>query len=417
MATLLVDARSRLEETCAVLNIREQQFQNLSRIDQVTRVNFPIIDDKKALQMFQGVRIQHSTSLGPAKGGLIIHNGYSIEDIKALSMLMTWKCALAGVPLGGASGLIMADPKQLSPSELERLVRRYTSSLMNVIGPKYDIIGPDVGTNPQIMSWIFDTYSMNVGKVVHRVVTGKPMELGGVFGRDVGVGLGISFILHEYARKEFEEIRGHDVVIQGLGYTGKNFALAASDLGANIIAVSDSLSGIYNPKGLDIDAVIKHKEEFGSLQSCSELLEGCCPISNADLLTLKCDWLIPCATHRQITSENADQLQCRRIIEGANGALTHAADKMLWLRDIPVIPDLVANAGGIITSYFEFVQGISSLSWDYEEVRQELKRLVVNMFNYVYALKVENDITFRQAAYRVAVQRVADSNELRGIYP
>ena len=417
MATLLVDARSRLEETCTVLNIREQQLRSLSQIDQVTQVNLPIINDKKALQMFHGVRIQHSTSLGPAKGGLIIHNGYSIEDIKALSMLMTWKCALAGVPFGGASGLIMADPKQLSPNEMERLVRRFTSSLMNVIGPKLDIIGPDVGTNPQIMSWIFDTYSMNVGKVVHRVVTGKPIELGGVFGRDVGVGLGISYILHEYARKEFEEIRGYDVVIQGLGYAGKNFALAVADLGAHIIAISDSQGGIYNPKGLDIDAVIKHKEQYGSLQGCSDSLQDCRPISNAELLILKCDWLIPCATHRQITSENAEQLQCRRIIEGANGALTHAADKILWLRDIPVIPDLVANSGGIITSYFEYVQGISSLSWDFEEVRKELKRLVVNMFNYVYALKTENDITFRQAAYRVAIQRVVDSNELRGIYP
>jgi glutamate dehydrogenase (NAD(P)+) len=418
MATLLVDAQRRLEETCKDLNIREHQKRNMGRMDQITKVNFPIIDDNKSLQMIQAVRIQHSTSLGAAKGGLIISkDGYTIEDIKALSMLMTWKCALTGVPLGGASGIILADPKKLSKNELERVIRRFTSSMMNILGPDRDILGPDVGTSPQIMAWIFDTYSMNVGKVVHRVVTGKPMELGGVFGRDVGVGLGISYLLHEYSRKEFEEIRGQNVVIQGLGYTGKNFALAASDLGANIIAISDSHGGIYNPKGLDIDAIIKHKEQYGTLQSCSEHIKDCTQISNADLLTLKCDWLIPCATHSQITAENADKLRCRRIIEGANAAITHDADKILWLRDIPVIPDLVANAGGIIVSYFEYVQGFTDLSWDFSEVQQELKRLIVNMFNYVYALKNENDITIRQAAYRVAVQRVADSNELRGIYP
>ena len=279
MATLLDDAQRRLEDTCKDLNIREHQKRNMGRMDQITKVNFPIIDDNKSLQMIQAVRIQHSTSLGAAKGGLILSgDGYSVEDIKALAMLMTWKCALTGVPLGGASGIILADPKKLSKNELERVIRRFTSSLMNVIGPNQDIIGPDVGTSPQIMAWVFDTYSMNVGKVVHRVVTGKPMELGGVFGRDVGVGLGISYLLHEYSRKEFEEIRDQDVVIQGLGYTGKNFALAASDLGAHIIGISDSQGGIYNPNGLDIDAIIKHKEEFGSLQSCSELLEGCSPM-------------------------------------------------------------------------------------------------------------------------------------------
>ncbi|TFH30141.1 MAG: Glu/Leu/Phe/Val dehydrogenase, partial [Promethearchaeota archaeon] len=378
-----------------------------------TTVTFPVRRDTGHFDFIEGYRVQHSSTLGPTKGGLIISDQYSLEDMQGLAMIMTYKAALVGIPLGGSSGLIVANPKDFNLHELERLVRRYTSSIINVIGPLQDIIGPDINTNSTMMTWIADTYSMGVGHTVHRICTGKPIDVGGIIGRDQGVGLGISYILHELARTEFEEIRDHRVVIQGLGHIGRNFLTAADEMGAKIIGVSDSQGGIFNPQGLEVADLIAYKREHGHISG----FPGAQNISNEELLTLECDVLIPCAVPGQITAEIARKLQCRRIIEGANAAITHEADKILWDRIIPVIPDILANAGGIIVSYFEWAQNFTDHAWELDEVHKELKKIIVRTFHEVYDLRTSEDITFREASYRIAVKRLADAHEWRGIYP
>ncbi|MHA1672742.1 MAG: Glu/Leu/Phe/Val family dehydrogenase, partial [Promethearchaeota archaeon] len=325
----------------------------------------------------------------------------------------SFKAALVGIPLGGSSGVIVADPKNFNSNEIERMVRRYTTSIINVIGPLQDIIGPDINTDPIIMTWIADTYSMGVGHTVHRVCTGKPVDVGGIIGRDQGVGIGISYLLHELTRVEFEEIQNSRVVIQGLGHIGRNFMEAANKMGAKIIAVSDSKGGIFNLEGLDVSAVIAYKREHGHISDFPEAHN----ISNEEMLTMECDVLIPCAVPGQITSDIAKRIQCRRIIEGANAAITQEADKVLWDRIIPVIPDILANAGGIVVSYFEWTQNFTNHAWDIEEVHSKLKKIIVRTFHEVNDLRICEDITFREAAYMIAVKRLANAHKWRGIYP
>jgi len=415
MGSLLSDQKIRLEKACRNLELENEKdiYKYFSHSTINTTVTFPVRRDAGHFDFIQGYRVQHSSTLGPTKGGLIISDQYSLEDIQALAMIMSFKAALVGIPLGGSSGVIVADPKNYNKNEIERMVRRYTSSLINVIGPLQDIIGPDINTNSTIMTWIADTYSMGVGHTVHRVCTGKPVEVGGIIGRDQGVGAGISFILHELARTEFEEIHGHRVVIQGLGHIGRNFLEAADGMGAKIIAVSDSRGGIFNPEGLDVHAVIAYKKEHGQISG----FPGVQNISNEELLTLECDVLIPCAVPVQITADIARKVRCRRIVEGANAAITQEADRVLWDRIIPVIPDILANAGGIIVSYFEWAQNFTDHAWELEEVHKKLKKIIVRTFHEVNDLRVCEDITFREAAYMIAVKRLADAHQWRGIYP
>ena len=413
MGSLLSDQKLRLEKACKKLGLNDDINTYFSHPLRSTTVTFPVRRDAGHFDFIQGYRVQHSTTLGPTKGGLIISDQYSLEDIQALGMIMTFKAALVGIPLGGSSGVIVADPKNFNRNEIERMVRRYTSSIINVIGPLQDIIGPDLNTDPIIMAWVADTYSMSVGHTVHRVCTGKPVEVGGIIGRDQGVGVGISYILHELARTEFEEIQNHRVIIQGLGHIGRNFMEAADKMGARIIAVSDSKGGIFNLEGLDVSAVIAYKREHGHISDFPEAQN----ISNEEMLTMECDVLIPCAVPGQITADVAKKLQCRRIIEGANAAITQEADRILWDRIIPVIPDILANAGGMVVSYFEWAQNFTDHAWELEEVHRELKKIIVRTFHEVNELRICEDITFREAAYMIAVKRLADAHGWRGIYP
>ncbi len=413
MGSLLSDQKLRLEKACKNLKVEDDIYTYFSHPLRSTTVTFPVRRDAGHFDFIQGYRVQHSTTLGPTKGGLIISDQYTLEDIQGLAMIMTYKAALVGIPLGGSCGVIVADPNKYNKNEIERMVRRYTSSIINVIGPLQDIIGPDLNTDATIMTWIADTYSMSVGHTVHRVCTGKSVEVGGIIGRDQGVGVGISYILHELARTEFEEIQNHRVIIQGLGHIGRNFMEAADKMGARIIAVSDSKGGIFNLEGLDVSAVIAYKREHGHISDFPEAQN----ISNEEMLTLECDVLIPCAVPGQITADIAKRVQCRRIIEGANAAITQEADRILWDRIILVIPDILANAGGMIVSYFEWAQNFTNHAWELEEVHRELKKIIVRTFHEVNDLRICEDVTFREASYMIAVKRLADAHGWRGIYP
>ncbi|WP_371803713.1 Glu/Leu/Phe/Val dehydrogenase [Candidatus Lokiarchaeum ossiferum] len=413
MGSLLEDTIRKLQKTCASLGIDEGYSKFLATPEQNVIVNFPVIKDSGKLEMLQGFRVRHSNALGPAKGGQIISQYATLDETRALAMLMTWKCALIGVPLGGSNGAIVADPTKYSSKELERMVRRFTASIINVIGPEIDIPGPDLNTDKKIMGYIMDTYSMGVGETTHRICTGKPVDIGGIIGREEAVGWGLGYLLHELYRKEFQEISGQTVVIQGFGNVGKNFALAAQELGAKIIAISDSSTGIYNVDGLNIKELIEFKTETGSLSNYPKARV----ISNTSLFELECDVLIPCATHSQITKHNVNQLRCRRIIEGANAAITSAAEKILWDRNIMVIPDILANAGGVIVSYFEWVQGFQQILWSMDDVKMQLRKIIVAVFHQVYDLQIREEISLRDAAYRIAVKRIYEAESLRGIFP
>jgi glutamate dehydrogenase (NAD(P)+) len=413
MSPLLEDAQIRLQNACKLLQSPNDVYTHLSTPQTSILVSLPVKMDDERLEIFEGNRVIHSTALGPAKGGLIISDQFTDEDIFAFALMMTLKCALVKMPMGGSCGLIKVNPKTLSDQEFEGLIRRYTSAVINTIGPKKDIIGPDINAHQRVMSWIYDTYSMSTGKYTAQIVTGKPLNLGGIVGREEAVGMGISMILHELSRVRFEEIRGQKVVVQGIGNVGQNFAKTTTDLGAHVIAISDSSTGIYNYDGLDISDVINYKQKHGSLVGYPKAEK----ISNQAMLELDCDYLIPCATHSQIHKDNVDKLHCRRIIEGANAAITYDAERVLWQRDIPVIPDILANAGGVIVSYLEWVANIQSLTWDLDQVMMELKRKIVPMFYEVFQLRTEKDISYRVAAHQIALKRLITARSMRGIYP
>lgn len=413
MSTLLQDQIERFTKIGNKLGISQDHIEFFCHPLRTTKVNFPIKRGTGRVEFYEGYRVQHSNTLGPTLGGLIISDYHKQGDLAAIAMTMTVQAAIMNVPFGGSCGLIAGDPKKLSPKELENLVRRYTYSLVNVIGPTQDIICPDLNSNTTTMSWVADTYSMSVGKAQHRVCVGKPINIGGIFGRDQGVGLGISYILHELARTEFEEIRSQKVVIQGLGYVGRNFLRAVDDLGAIVIAVSDSSGGIYNSEGLNCQEVIKYKETNGTIKG----FPGGEPITNEELLTLKCDVLIPCAIPNVIDEKVATKVQCRRIIEGAVGALTLEADRIFWQHNIPVIPDVLANAGGMLISYFEWAQNFTDHIWDLETVKSEMKKSITAGFHKVHDLQLELDITYREAAYMIALEKLVNAHQMRGIYP
>jgi glutamate dehydrogenase (NAD(P)+) len=326
---------------------------------------------------------------------------------------MTWKCALMGLPFGGAKGGVVVNPKELSEDELQRMTRRYTSEIINLIGPEVDIPAPDVGTGPREMAWIFDTYSMNKGYSVLGVVTGKPLEIGGSLGRVEATARGAAFCIREALRKEGHEVAGRRVAIQGFGNVGRNLALILADQGASIVAVSDSSGGIYKPDGLDLAAAVEHKRTNRSFDGFG-VAEA---ISNEDLLILDCDVLAPCALEQVVTADNADNVKARIVAEGANGPVTPEADQILDERGVLVLPDVLANAGGVVVSYFEWVQGLQEYFWKESEVNAKLNDIVTRAFAETWREHEERDISMRQAAYAIAVGRVAEATITRGLYP
>jgi len=376
-------------------------------------VHFPVKMDDGSLRVFTGYRVQHSTHLGPSKGGIRYHPDVTLDEIRSLAMLMTWKCAVVGLPFGGAKGGVVCDPKRISLGELERLTRRYATEISDLIGPMTDVPAPDVNTNPQIMAWIMDTYTMRTGSHALAVVTGKPVEIGGSLGRDEATGRGVMFVTREALERKGISIQGATVAVQGYGNAGSVSAFLLQDQSAKIIAVSDSRGGICNPDGLDTRGVIRFKKETGSVVG----YPGATVISNGDLLEMPCDVLVPAALGGVINAENARDVKAKVVVEAANGPTTPEADQILESRGIMVVPDILANAGGVTVSYFEWVQDLQSFYWTEEEVNDHLRTHMTRAFDQIWAISQEKGVTMRVAAYIKAVSRVARALELRGIYP
>ncbi len=376
--------------------------------------HFPVKMDDGSIRVFTGYRIQHNVARGPAKGGIRYHPQVSLGEVRALAMWMTWKCAVVNIPYGGAKGGVACDPKELSLGELERLTRRYATEISIVIGPESDIPAPDMNTNAKIMAWIMDTYSMGVGYSVPGVVTGKPVELGGSQGREEATGRGVAIVARESMKRMGKTLLGATVVIQGFGNVGSNAGRILNEMGAKIIAVSDSSGGVYHSEGLrlpEMDAIRAAGGRYADYHHDDRI------ISNADLLELPCDILIPAALENQITGQNAPNIRARLIVEGANGPTTPEADAILRERGVPLVPDILANAGGVTVSYFEWVQGLEHYFWDLLEVNTKLEHIMTRAFDEVYALSQRDGVTMRDAALALGVKRVVDALMLRGIFP
>jgi len=376
-------------------------------------VHFPVQMDDGSVQVFTGFRVQHNLGRGPAKGGIRYHQDVSIDEVKALAMWMTWKCAVVGIPYGGGKGGVIVDPKKLSMKELEHLSRRFFTEIEVLVGPERDIPAPDVNTTPQIMAWFMDTYSMHVGYTVPGVVTGKPISLGGSEGRNEATARGCVYTIVEAARHLHMDLTKCTVAVQGFGNAGSIAATLISAEGATVVAVSDSQSGIRNMAGLDIARVINWKKEHGTVKG----FPGAEDISNAEVLETQCDVLIPAALENQITARNAERIKAKIVAEAANGPTTPEADEILYRRGIFLIPDILCNAGGVTVSYFEWVQDLNRDHWTETEVNQKLKIIMVQAFEEVLAEARKDEVNMRTGAYLVAVQRVADATAMRGLYP
>ncbi|MGI8690733.1 MAG: Glu/Leu/Phe/Val family dehydrogenase [Thermomicrobiales bacterium] len=396
-----------------ILNLDHGWRAILTHCKRELTVNFPVKMDDGSIEVFTGYRIQHNIARGPAKGGLRYHQNVSLDEVKALSMWMTWKCAVVNIPFGGAKGGITVDPKQLSLSELERMTRRFAAEISVLIGPDRDIPAPDVNTTPQIMAWILDTYSMNAGHSVPGVVTGKPVNVGGSVGRNEATGRGVVFAIQEACRRTGTPLEGARVVVQGFGNAGSIAARLLSASGARIVGISDSRGGVYNAKGLDIAAATAYKNEHGRLTD----FPGSDAVTNAELLTLPCDILIPAALEKQLTEQNADKITAKLIAEAANGPTTPEADTIFFDKGIVVLPDIFANAGGVTVSYFEWVQALQAFAWSEDEVNSRLQTIMVRAFNDVYEIAQQHTVSMRTAALVLAVNRVVDATQTLGIFP
>lgn len=387
------------------------KFMRVSKRELI--VNFPVEMDDGRIEMYTGYRVHHSTVRGPTKGGIRYHPDLTLDETRALAMWMTWKCALMNLPFGGAKGGVIVDPRKLSQRELRRLTRRYATEISIMMGPEGDIPAPDVGTNPQVMAWIMDTYSMHRGYSVPAVVTGKPIQIGGSQGRFDATGMGVMFMAREALKHLRISAEGATAVVQGFGNVGAIAARYMQMLGAKVIAVSDVNGGIHNPKGLDIPSLQQHVRETGSVLDFG----GADTVSNTELLELPCTVLIPAALEGQITEDNADKIRCKVLAEGANGPTTPGADKVLMGNGTFIVPDILCNAGGVTVSYFEWVQSLQAFFWSEADVKRQLERLMVDSFNSVLNESREKSLPTRMAAYTLAINRVADALELRGVYP
>jgi len=406
-------AVSQVKEVAKLISMDPGMVEILSNCKRELIVNFPVKMDDGSVKVFTGFRIQHNDVRGPSKGGIRYSPGVYKGEVRALAMWMTWKCAVVGIPYGGAKGGVICNPKEMSMAELERMTRRFASEISIIIGPEKDIPAPDVYTNPQVMAWIMDTYSMNKGYSVPGVVTGKPLSIGGSEGRNEATAQGCIYVIEEAAKKIGLDLKGATAVVQGYGNAGSVAARLLHELGCKIIGVSDSRGGIYNPDGFDPVKVLEHKKKTKSVIG----YEGTKQITNKELLEIECDILVPAALEGVITSENADRIKTRIIAEAANGPTTPDADKILFRKGIAVLPDILANAGGVTVSYFEWVQDSMAFFWHVKEVNERLHNVMVKAFNEVYAKHRQFKCNMRTAAYILAMERVAEAYRLRGIFP
>jgi glutamate dehydrogenase (NAD(P)+) len=406
-------AQEQLRKVADAFKIDPNLVRVLEHCKKSVVVSVPFSKDDGTIEVFEGYRVTHNIARGPSKGGIRYHPDVTLDEVKSLAMWMTWKCALMGIPFGGAKGGVVCNPKRLSRSELERMTRRYTSEIVNEIGPEKDIPAPDVGTDLRVMAWIFDTYSMNKGHSVLGVVTGKPLNLGGSLGRLEATARGAHYCIREAVAKQDRSLQGLKVAVQGFGNVGSYLARFVAEDGATIVALSDSTGGIYNPNGIDVANALAHKQETGALDG----LKDTEPVTNDELLLLDCDILAPCALEQVITTDNADKVKAKLICEGANGPTTPSADEILEDRGVLVLPDVLANAGGVVVSYFEWVQGLQEYFWKEHEVNARLNDITSRAFHETWATYEAKSTTMRIAAYGLAVQRVAEATMTRGLYP
>jgi glutamate dehydrogenase (NAD(P)+) len=406
-------AQAQLRRVADTFEIDESLVRVLERCKRGVVVSIPVHMDDGTIEVFEGYRVQHNVARGPSKGGIRYHPDVTLDEVRALAMWMTWKCALTGIPFGGAKGGIACNPKAMSKGELERMTRRFANEIVTEIGPAIDIPAPDVNTNGETMSWLFDTYSMNKGHSVLGVVTGKPLTIGGSVGREEATSRGALFTIREALKKLDRSFDGLTCVVQGFGNVGSYLALFLHQEGAKVIGISDSTIALHNDKGIDVPAAFAWKREHGTLRG----LTGAEEISDAELLELDCDLLAPCALEQVITGENADRIKAPIICEGANGPLTPEADEILEAKDVVILPDILANAGGVVVSYFEWVQSLQEYFWKEHEVDERLDEIITRAFEETWQLHESRNLPMRLAAYGLAVQRVAEATTVRGVYP
>lgn len=410
------NALKQFDQAAAVLKLSPNQIAMIRQPRKVMEATLPIRMDDGRIETFTAYRVQHNIARGPAKGGIRFHPDVNLDEVKALSFWMTFKCATVNIPMGGGKGGIIVDPTKLSLGELERLSRRYFAELIGMFGPDRDVPAPDVGTNPQIMCWFMDTYSMHHNDYLPAVVTGKPIDLGGSAGRGEATAQGMVYCMREAAKKLGFPIKGAKIAIQGFGNAGANSAKLLTQDGAKIVAISDVAGAFHNPEGLDIAAALKHVAEVKTL-SGFEKVSKCERMSDPmKLLELPVDILVPAALENQITHENADRIQAKVIAECANGPITPKADEVLNKKGTFIIPDILCNAGGVTVSYFEWVQNRMGYYWDDERVQKDLSKLMTKAFNDVYVTSEHHKVSMRVAAFVCAIQRVAKASEMRGLY-
>lgn len=409
-------AKKQIDLVAKELSLDPNSVVSLKRVERSLIVSIPVIMDDGTLKIFEGYRVHHNTIRGPGKGGVRYSLDIDLDEVRALAMWMTWKTSLLELPLGGAKGGVCVDPKKLSKRELERLTRRYTAEIIDMIGPNKDIPAPDMNTDAQTMAWMMDVYSMQKGRTIPGVVTGKPIEIGGSKGRQGATGTGMFFVIEKLCEKLNYDLKSMSVVVQGFGKVGKVITKKLYDIGCKILAIGESEGGIYSQDGLDIDKLNDWKNEGKLLKDFKDV--GTKPLSdNNELFKIKCDILIPAAIENQITKDNVDLIECKIILEGANGPTTLKADEVLNKKGIIVVPDILANSGGVCVSYFEYLQDMHAYYWKLERIYGELKNIILEAFENVYNISKERNVTLRTAAYIIALSRVAKAIELRGIFP
>lgn len=406
-------ALRQLDKVAKIMNLEPGIKDILANPKRQLIVSFPVKMDDGSIRVFTGYRVQHNMARGPAKGGIRYHPSVSLDEVKALAFWMTMKCAVVGIPYGGAKGGVIVNPKELSLGELERLTRRFASEINLIIGPERDIPAPDVYTNAQVMAWIMDTFSMGKGFSVPGVVTGKPISIGGSEGRSEATGRGCVYVIEEAVKTLNMELKGARVAVQGFGNAGSVAAELLHDLGCKIVAVSDSRGGIYNEAGMDPRDILKFKGDKASVVG----YPGSKTITNEEVLTTACDILVPAALENQIVPDIARKVQAKLVAEAANGPTTPEADQILHERGIMVLPDILANAGGVTVSYFEWVQDLQSLFWDEPQINEKLRQIMTRAFKGVYDNAQKYKVDMRTGAYVQAIERVAEATRLRGIFP
>lgn len=407
-------AREQLSVAAKYLDLDQGLHQVLSRPMRQLIVNFPVVLDNGEVMCFEGYRVQHNSSRGPTKGGIRYHPDVDVHETTALAMWMTWKCAVVNIPYGGAKGSVKVDTKQFSRREIEKLTRRYVTEINMILGERSDIPAPDIGTNAQTMAWIMDTFSMQKGYTVPGVVTGKPVDLGGSLGRVEATGRGVIVATEEAAKTMNMNLGGAKVVVQGFGNVGSTAAKIAEEHGAIVVGISDAVGGIYNPKGLPIaELTNRYAGREGGIQEYKDAEK----VTNAELLELECDVLIPAAIASQIHDGNANKVKAKLLVEGANGPCTFEADKILHDRGVHVVPDILANAGGVVVSYFEWVQDLQNFFWEEDRVNDQLTKIMQRAYGQVDATMRQHKTDMRTAALIIGVKRVADATVRRGIFP